>query len=394
MTGGTLQQLDVSAGASTPEKAQGSAQQIVVIGGGIAGLTLAAAVAGSASVVVIEREAQLGYHASGRSAALFSETYGNELVRALSVASRAALVEGGFFEHKRGALHLGGPGDGAAIDASAAELQALVPGVRRLSADEVNALVPVISSSATCGGVFEPAAMDIDTGKMLQAAAASLRDKGGRIVTSAEAREIARTGNGFRVKTSGGIFEADVVVNAAGAWADDVAARVGLPALGLSPKRRTAFLFDAPDGMEARKWPLVVDLHERFYFKPDAGRLIGSLADETDSPPCDAYPEDIDVAIAVDNIEQATSLRIGRPSTPWAGLRTFSPDRSPVVGFDPRMPGFFWLAGQGGYGFQVSLALARMGAALLNGRPVPADIGDLGVTYQTLAPDRFITPSE
>ncbi|WP_280951698.1 FAD-binding oxidoreductase [Ensifer sp. 1H6] len=156
-------------------------------------------------------------------------------------------------------------------------------------------------------------------------------------------------------------------------------------------------MFDPPAGLDARTWPLAVDLHERFYFKPDAGKLIGSLADETDSPPCDAYPEDIDVAIAVDRIEQATELRIGRPQRPWAGLRTFSPDRTPVVGFDPRLPGFFWLGGQGGYGFQVSLTLARIASALLRDAAMPADVASLGVEFGALAPVRFMaaahTPS-
>lgn len=368
--------------------------KVIVVGGGIAGLSIAAALGKTASVTLVEREGHLGYHASGRSAALFSETYGNELVRALSVASRPAFVEGGFFEHKRGALHFGAPGDDAAIDALASAQQQLVPGVRRLTPEQVEALVPVIARSNTCGGVFEPDAMDIDTGKMLQAAAAVIKAAGGRIVADAEVLEISRHAGGLRVETSAGKFEGDVVVNASGAWADVVAARAGLSALGLSPKRRTAFLFDGPQGTDIRSWPLVVDLHERFYFKPDAGRLIGSLADETDSPPCDAYPEDLDVAIAVDRIEQATSLRIGRPSTPWAGLRTFSPDRSPVAGFDPRLPGFFWLAGQGGYGFQVSLALSRISAALLSGGAMPDDMVGLGITESMLAPDRFLAPSK
>ncbi|RVB34207.1 FAD-binding oxidoreductase, partial [Mesorhizobium sp. M7A.F.Ca.CA.001.16.1.1] len=199
--------------------------------------------------------------------------------------------------------------------------------------------------------------------------------------------------NGFSVATNAGAYQADIVVNATGAWVDVVAGLAGLSGLGFRPKRRTAFLFDPPAGTNISAWPLVVDLHEQFYFKPDAGRLIGSLADETDSAPCDAYPEDIDVAIAVDRIEQATSLRIGRPSTPWAGLRTFSPDRTPVVGFDPRLPGFFWLGGQGGYGFQVSLTLARLGSALLRGQSLPDDLAARGVTTAALAPDRFITPA-
>ncbi|GAA4119036.1 NAD(P)/FAD-dependent oxidoreductase [Aminobacter aganoensis] len=368
-------------------------KKVIIIGGGIAGLSLAASVQQWAEVTVIERESQLGYHASGRSAALFSETYGNALVRALSVASRQAILDGGFVEHTRGALHFGGPDDGQAIDRMAGEQKALVPGVQRLSAAEVTALVPSIAPERTCGGVYEPDAKDIDTGKMVQAQAAALKAAGGAILVSSDVFEIARGADGFRVTTTTGTHDADIVVNAAGAWVDVVAGRAGLSGLGFRPKRRTAFLFDAPEGIDARKWPLVVDLHERFYFKPDAGRLIGSLADETDSEPCDAYPEDIDVATAAYNIEEATGLVVGRPQTPWAGLRTFSPDRSPVAGFDPRLPGFFWLGGQGGYGFQVSLTLARLSSALMRGDPIPADLADLGVSYDALSPQRFLDPS-
>jgi D-arginine dehydrogenase len=370
-----------------------SSKKIVVIGGGIAGLSAAAAVRDWAEVTVIEREPHLGYHASGRSAALFTETYGNRVVRGLTLASREAIVEGGFVAHRRGALHVGWRGDDAAIDRLAGELQALVPSVRRLSAAELHALVPVIATEATCGGVYEPDAVDLDTGKMLGSSASALKASGGIIRTGEEVREIAHAGDGFRIATSAGEHRADIVVNAAGAWVDVVAGLAGLSGLGFQPKRRTAFLFDPPAGTDIAGWPLVVDLHEQFYFKPDAGRLIGSLADETDSEPCDAWPEDIDIAIAVDRIEQATSMRIGRPSTPWAGLRTFAPDRTPVAGFDPRLPGFFWLGGQGGYGFQVSLTLARLSSALMRGQPLPADVTALGVSAAALAPDRFLVPA-
>ncbi|WP_225906400.1 NAD(P)/FAD-dependent oxidoreductase [Ensifer canadensis] len=374
-----------------------SSPKVIVIGGGIAGLSVAAAVQEWASVVLIEREAHLGYHASGRSAALFAETYGNTVVRALSIASRPAIVDGGFAEHVRGALHFGGCDDDAMVDELAQKYQALVPSVRRLSADEVSVLIPVIRADTTCGGVYEPGALDIDTGKMVHAAAAALKALGGTVISGEEVLQISRISGRFQVVTSAGSYEGDMVVNAAGAWVDVIAERAGLPGLGFSPKRRTAFMFDPPAGLDARTWPLAVDLHERFYFKPDAGKLIGSLADETDSPPCDAYPEDIDVAIAVDRIEQATELRIGRPQRPWAGLRTFSPDRTPVVGFDPRLPGFFWLGGQGGYGFQVSLTLARIASALLRDAAMPADVASLGVEFGALAPVRFMaaahTPS-
>lgn len=367
-----------------------SSPKVIVIGGGIAGLSVAAAVQQWASVILIEREQHLGYHASGRSAALFAETYGNTIVRALSVASRAAIVDGGFAEHVRGALHFGGRDDDRMVDELARKYQALVPSVRRLSPDDVNALIPVIRADTTCGGVYEPGALDIDTGKMVHASAASLKARGGTVISGEEVLEISSLSGRFRVATSAGSYGADMVVNAAGAWVDVIGERAGLTGLGFAPKRRTAFMFDPPQGVDAHQWPLAVDLHERFYFKPDAGKLIGSLADETDSPPCDAYPEDIDVAIAVDRIEQATELRIGRPQRPWAGLRTFSPDRTPVVGFDPRLPGFFWLGGQGGYGFQVSLTLARIASALLRDAAMPGDVADLGVAFDALAPGRFL----
>ncbi|NVD42238.1 FAD-binding oxidoreductase [Ensifer sp. HO-A22] len=367
-----------------------SSPKVIVIGGGIAGLSVAAAVQQWASVTLIEREAHLGYHSSGRSAALFTETYGNAIVRALSVASRPAIVDGGFAEHVRGAVHFGGRDDDEIVDELAQKYRALVPSVRRISGEEVNALIPVIRTDTTCGGVYEPGALDIDTGKMVYACAASLKTRGGTVLSGEEVLEISRTSGRFQVVTTAGSHEADMVVNAAGAWVDVIGERAGLAGLGFAPKRRTAFMFDPPPGLDARRWPLAVDLHERFYFKPDAGKLIGSLADETDTPPCDAYPEDIDVATAVDRIEQATDLHIGRPQRPWAGLRTFAPDRTPVVGFDPRLPGFFWLGGQGGYGFQVSLTLARIASVLLRDAAMPEDIAALGVVFDALAPGRFL----
>ena len=370
-----------------------SAKRVIVLGGGVAGLTAACSIQEWASVVVLERESQIGYHASGRSAALFSETYGNAVVRALSLASREALQAGGFFQARRGAMHFGGLSDGGAIERFAEETSALQPDVVRLSSSEVAELVPAIYAERTCGGVLEPNAMDIDTDKVLQTHAAKFRSQGGVIRTGEEALSIESVGGTLRVATLTDAYDADFIVNACGAWADVAAERAGLECLGLMPKRRTAFIFDAPT-FDTRHWPLMVALHESFYFKPDAGRMIGSLADETDSPPCDAYPDDMDVALAVHRIEEATKLRISRPHTPWAGLRTFAPDRTPVVGFDPRMPGFFCLAGQGGYGFQVSLALARLTSALLQSRPMPDDIAALNVNLAALAPDRFLAASQ
>jgi len=178
------------------------------------------------------------------------------------------------------------------------------------------------------------------------------------------------------------------VVNAAGAWADDLAAMAGIERIGLTPKRRTALLVDPPAGLNPDPWPMAVDIDEEFYIKPDAGKLLLSPADETPSPPCDAQPEDLDVAIAIDRIQTAFDLPVRRVAHKWAGLRSFVADKAPVVGHAPDAPGFVWLAGQGGYGIQSAPAMARTAAALTLGRPIPADIADQGVTPQALSPIR------
>ncbi|WP_342235932.1 NAD(P)/FAD-dependent oxidoreductase [Inquilinus sp. OTU3971] len=366
---------------------------VAVIGGGIAGASLARAVADGRRVLLLERESQAGYHSSGRSAALFSETYGNAVVRALSTASRDFLqappedFAGFVLTRPRGAMHVGRPGQEAAIRSRAEALAALVPSVREIGADDAVARFPVLHRVG--GAVFEPEALDLDTNGMLQGSLRGLRRRGGEVRTGAEVTALAPLpGGGWRIETTAGAVEAGIVVNAAGAWADSIAALAGVAPVGLVPKRRTAFLFDAP-GHAVDGWPMVVDLDETFYIKPDAGRLLGSPADETPSPPCDAQPEEIDVAVAVDRIESATTLTIRRLTHRWAGLRSFVADKTPVLGVDPEAPGLFWCAGQGGYGFQTAPAMARLGAALLRGDAVPEDLARLGVTAAALSPGRF-----
>ncbi|WP_343714298.1 FAD-binding oxidoreductase [Inquilinus sp.] len=367
---------------------------IAVIGGGIAGASLARAAANGRRVLLLERESQPGYHSSGRSAALFSETYGNAVVRALSTGSREFLsappedFAGFVLTRPRGAMHVGRPGQEAAIREEAEALAALVPSVREIGAADALAQVPVLRPGGVAGAVFEPEALDIDTNGMLQGSLRGLRRQGGEVRTGAEVTALVPLpGGGWRVETTAGTVEAGIVVNAAGSWADAIAALAGVAPVGLVPKRRTAFLFEAP-GHDVDGWPLVVDLDETFYIKPDAGKLLGSPADETPSPPCDAQAEEIDVAVAADRIEGATTLQIRRLTHRWAGLRSFVADKTPVLGFDPAAPGFFWCAGQGGYGFQTAPAMARLGAALLRGDPVPEDLARLGVTAAALAPGR------
>ena len=247
-------------------------------------------------------------------------------------------------------------------------------------------MVPVLRRGHVAASVLEPYAMDVYVQGLHQGYLRGLKARGGRLVTDAEALSIERLGTAWRVETRAGAFEAAVLVNAAGAWGDVIAGRAGVPGVGLVPKRRTAFVFRAPDGVEVARWPMVVDADETFYFKPDAGRLLASPADATPSAPGDVWAEDLDVAVAAHRIEQATTLGIARIERSWAGLRSFVADGAPVLGHAPDTAGFFWLVGQGGYGIQTAPALARLGAALIGGRPMPADIAAEGVRTEALAP--------
>lgn len=369
---------------------------VAIVGGGIAGASAAAHISQTASVALVERESQPGYHATGRSAALFTETYGNATIRALSRASRAFLEEppAGFADapilSPRGALHVGGPGDIDVLGDVFESGRRLTPGIARLSAAEVLAKVPALRPDAVSGGVFEPDARDIDTNALLQGFLRRLRAAGGSVFLDAPVARIERERKSWRITAGHRELHAAVIVNAAGAWCDEIAALAGLSPLGLAPKRRTAFLIQSPEGLDARSWPLTIGARENLYFKPDAGKLLISPADETPSAPVDAQPEELDIAVAVERLAALTTIEVRRIEHKWAGLRTFAPDKTPVVGFDLRTDGFFWLAGQGGYGFQTAPAIARLAAALISGASVPADIQNLGVTADALAPSRFL----
>lgn len=368
---------------------------IAVIGGGIAGASAAWAMADRHRVVLLERESQPGYHSSGRSAALFSETYGNAVVRGLSVASRDFLATPpeGFSTHPmlspRGVLLVGTHGQEQALALAATEGAALVPEVRAIDRADVCRCVPALRPGWIAGGVLEPGAMDIDTHALLSGFLRAFRERGGVLRTGSEVRGLVRAGAHWHIALADGEIRAAVVVAAAGAWCDAVGAMAGAGPLGLVPKRRTAFLVDPPAAVDSSKWPAVIAVDESFYVKPDAGKLLCSPADETPSPPCDAQPEELDVAIAVDRIQQAAELPVDRIAHRWAGLRSFVADKSPVVGYDTRVPGFFWLAGQGGYGFQTAPAMAFAAAALVDRRELPAALRDRGVDAAALSPARL-----
>jgi len=368
----------------------------LIIGAGIAGASAAYFLSPDASVVLAEREDAPGYHTTGRSAAMHTETYGNEPIRALTVASRA------FFERPpadfsetpltspRGVLFIARADQGEALERVYAESASLVPSVRRASRDEALALCPMLDAGYVAAAVVEPDAQDLDVNALHQGFLRGAKKRGARLLVDTEVRSLERIDGAWHATTGGAPLKAEVVVLAAGAWCDHLARLAGARPVGLAPLRRTAFLFAAPQGMEARAWPLVEDAEEAFYFKPQSGLLMGSPCDETPSPPCDAQPEDLDVAIGADRIEQATTAELRRLTRRWAGLRTFAPDRTPVVGFDPEVPGLFWLAGQGGYGIMTSPALGQMGAALIAGREPPAALERAGLAPAVLSPGRFL----
>jgi len=281
----------------------------------------------------------------------------------------------------------------AADELAAVEEFRAAPDVARdtheLSTQQALDLVPVLRTQRAVHCLYEPDAMDVEAAGLHQSYLRGLRQRGGRVVTNCAIGSIERASGQWSVRTGDETFAAPILINAAGAWADEVATLAGVRTIGLEPKRRTALLIQPPAALTVDRWPMVIDIGESFYFKPDAGKLLLSPADETPSAPCDAQPEDLDVAIAVDRLENATTLSVQRVTHRWAGLRSFVADRSPVAGFAPDSEGFFWLAGQGGYGFQTAPALARVAAALAMQRMLPAEIAEHGVDVETLSPRRF-----
>lgn len=365
--------------------------EILIVGAGIAGASAAYELSLKHRVILIEREEQPGYHSTGRSVAIFSETYGPLPIKALSRASRPfyerppAGFAGVPLLSPRGVLFVARADQ---LDALAAAEAEGGPFVERVAPAAARDLVPVLRAGYPAGAFLEPAARDIDVHALHGGYLAAFRRNGGRLATRAEAIAIARTGGIWRVETRQGAFEGEILVNAAGAWGDEVAKLAGAAPLGLVAKRRTAFVFDAPAGVDPRRWPMVIDAGEEFYFKPDAGRLIGSPGDATPVEPQDVQPEELDLATAAWRIEQATTLAIGAIGRRWAGLRSFLADGSPAIGFDPDIAGFFWLVGQGGYGIQSAPAAGKLAAALITGRSTD-ELAAQGVDAASLDPARL-----
>lgn len=369
--------------------------RFLIIGGGIAGASAGCFLAQHGDTVLLERESQPGYHSTGRSAALFTEFYGNPIAGALAIASRAFLEAppDGFSDAPlmtpRGTLFLARPDQMEILERLLPEAQRVCANARQVSAAEAVDLCPSIDPDYLEAAILEPDSKDMDVDAIHQGYLRGLRQTGGEIRTDSEVTAIERTGDGWRVTTCDGTISAATLINAAGAWADGIAGMAGIAPIGLTPKRRTAMTFDPPDGQDPSGWASVIDIDEEFYWKPDAGKLLGSPADETPVPPQDVQPEEIDVATAVDRIERASTLKIRRIEHKWAGLRSFVADKSPVVGPDPAEPAFIWCAGQGGFGIMTSPAMGRATAAAAAGLPFPPEIEAVGIAADDLGPARL-----
>jgi D-arginine dehydrogenase len=373
--------------------------EVLIVGAGIAGASLASFLSATHRVAMLEAESQPGYHSTGRSAAMFMESYGTPNVRALTRASRVFYTAppAGFgatpLIAPRGALYVAAPDEAALLDATEAELRAHTPGLQRLAAAQTVEFVPVLRADRVAGGLLDPHAADIDVNALHQGFLRRARANGMQLVCDARVSAIERRGRLWRVSAGPDTWQAPVLVNAAGAWADALAALAGVAAIGLQPKRRAAFLFAPPAGLATAHWPCVCGVDEGWYFKPDALALLGSPANADPVAPHDVRPEELDIATGIARIEAMTSLQIRRPTHTWAGLRSFVPDGDLVAGFEPTAPGFFWLAAQGGYGIQTAPAMGELCAATIRGDTIPAAIAVAGVERALLDVSRLRPPS-
>ena len=363
---------------------------IIVIGGGIAGLSAAAALADHRGVTVLEAEEAIGFHSSGRSATMLHFALGDALVRALTLASRP------FFEAPpRGFTEVplatrvpvlihARDDEREALDALGAAIAPFAK-LERLDAAAVQDLCPLLRDDAR-HGLADRTALRLDPYALLQSYERKLRAAGGRLVAGARIAAIVRGGLGWNVETDrGDLYTSAVLVNAAGAWADEVAALAGVRPLGLQPLRRTIITFDPPAGTEVARMPFTKTVDDELYFASESGRLFASPMDEVPTDPCDAQPDEYEVALAAFRMEERTTVEVKRIHSRWAGLRTFAPDRHPVAGFAPDADQFFWLAGQGGFGLQTSPAMAAIAASLIVGTPWPVE----QVAAAELGPGRF-----
>lgn len=360
---------------------------ILIIGAGIAGVSVAARLAATHRVGVLDMEERPGSHATARSAATYEPNYGPAPIRALTRASRSHFEDHGLLS-RRETLFLVPDGQ----EAQGARLAEESVGLIDISEARAREKMPLLKAGYARRGLLDPDTGDLDVDRLHQGFLRALKGQGGALMGSAPAQAIERKAGEWRVATPAGRFSAPVLVNAAGAWGDVVASLAGVEPIGLQPKRRSMAVVPAPAGHDVAAWPLISDVGETFYAKPQSGKLLVSPAEATPVEPHDAYADDLALAEGLARFEQAVDMKVTRIEHSWAGLRSFVTDGSPVCGYDPSAQGFFWLVGQGGYGIQSAPAMARAAAALIGGERIPDDIAREGFEAADLAPDRFRAP--
>jgi len=364
----------------------------LIIGGGIAGLSAAARLARHGRVTVVEAEAALGVHSSGRSATFSHFGIGNSLIRALTARSRDFFIRcDPPLARRATSLLIATEEMQPHLAETERQMALLAPRLRRCGPEDMQRLFPPlrVGTGAAVEGVADPDGLRLDSDAMLQLFARMVRDQGGTVAMGRRINRIERNGGLWRVNSEDhGTWQAPILVNAAGAWADRIAIMSGVEPVGLTPLRRTIIVVDGPPDADVRSWAFVKSAADHFYILPESGRLMASPVDEIPTDPCDAQPEEYDIALAAARVEQYTWLPVHRIAHRWAGLRTFAPDRDPVVGFDPEAEGFFWLAGQGGAGLQTAPALAEVVEALAREREIPADLAEM-VSEASLSPSRL-----
>ncbi|WP_164662177.1 FAD-binding oxidoreductase [Tropicibacter sp. Alg240-R139] len=372
---------------------QDNAFDIAVIGAGIAGASAAAELSRHSRVLLLEMERQPGYHTTGRSAAVYAPSYGPAPIRALTRASRQFFdaPPQGFADAPLlspiDAVFLARADQMDGLKAMKAELGD-VPGIQQVDAPWLNERIGLLQPGYAAGALRDTGMAEIDVAALHQGFLRGFKAQGGDLLTGAEVTGLTRDADQWRIETAGGTVRATTIVNAAGAWADQIGAMAGAEMIGLKPLRRTALMVEGPQGFKVDDLPLIIDIDEEFYLKPDAGKLLISPANENPDVPSDVQPDEMDVAICVHRIEQAFQLEVRRIDSRWAGLRSFVADKAPVAGYSDTVEGFYWLAGQGGYGIQSSPALARFAVADILGRAIPDDIMAAGLDPAALSPAR------
>jgi D-arginine dehydrogenase len=366
--------------------------RIAVIGAGIAGLSVGYELSNKYEVIIVEREFQPAYHATGRSSSISEVSYGGGAVNIATLKSQPfflnppKVISTQPFAKVIGELYLGSHEKELALRKYAQNTMTLVPEAELIIGDKIKELNPIIQTEKFFGAVFDPSVLSLDVGRLVESLSKAIRHNGGRFVLNCEIKEIEFFENYVSITGKDEKFEVDLVVNASGAWADELASLSGIQKLGLKPLRRTAVSVSMPDALKNQNWPMIAEIDDEYYFKQDGTTMLLCPSDETPSEPCDAQPEPIDIATAIQYFSDVCGQRVERVLSKWAGLRTFSKDRIPVIGADANEERFFWCAAQGGYGVQTSPVLAKMLYQQISGSP---NKETEGVKWADFSPLRF-----